>query len=189
MVKITDYASLSAAVCDHTTRDDLADPMPRFVQMAEGAMKRRLRSLDMEVTVEGTVADGEIAVPAGLLSVQNLQVDAPEGISEAAYRHSGSSILVSDELDGSTVLLTYVAAFTPLEDGTTNWLIEQHPDVYFYGTLSQAYAHFRDMEGMAVSEAAFRNALEEVARSRNADRWGGGALAPSPVQQVRGGRC
>lgn len=209
MTKITDYASLSAAVIDHTTREDLATPMPRFVQMAEQAMKRRLRSLDLEKTTIETVTGTELTLPADFLSLKSIQVrdDLERPMTAAGsfvtfderssvnntYRISGDILTIGglwfDPIEPIDILLTYVAKFTPLAVGTTNWLIEEHPDVYFYGTLAQAYGHYRDMEGMAVAESAFRNALEEVATSRNRDRYGNGLVAAQVVRQVNRGRC
>ena len=202
MSEITDYASLSAAIIDHTTRTDLETPMPRFVQMAESAMKRRLRSLDMETTATVATTTGILTLPANFLALKTIALDdtwqtplkaaglsaSPDAL-DGTYRISGNTLTIlpepSEEVD---VTYTYVAAFTPLADGS-NWIIEDHPDAYFYGTLAQAYAHYRDMEGLAVADRAFNNVLDDIAATRNRDRYGSSVLAPHLVQQVAGGRC
>lgn len=194
---ITDYASLVAAVASHTVRDDLDAEMPRFVQMSEALMKRRLRTMDTERTVTVTVAAGLLALPADCLSVKAVsdvagdvaaRYDFPGPDVRSYFERRGDALLLTPALDdGAVVRVTYQAAFEPLADGTTNWLIEDHPDVYFYGILAQAYAWLRDPEAGSYA-GLFDGVLDDIQQSRTRDKYGSAPLIPRGIRQVAGVR-
>jgi len=205
---ITDYASLAAAIASHTNRDDLDGDIPRFVQMTEVYLQRRLRTLDMETQAYSLVSDEEVTVPADLLSIRSIYMEGePElpltAVSPAAlagefqgmqgtpsaYSLTGNTIRLSPKpAEEVNLTITYLAKFTPLTENTDNWIIRNHPDVYFYGTLAQAMLFLKDPDAAAIG-SVFEAAVNNLATSRAMDRWGPGLTIPTGVRQVAGARC
>jgi len=210
---ITDYASLLAAVEDHLERDDLSAPFSRFVQLTETAMRRRLRTLDMEITGTLTASGETVNLPSDIISLKNvhlagstadgtpdlpLDAIAPGALAYSysgmegtptAYAIKGSKLLLAPiPAEPVTLNIDYIAKFTPLTASATNWIIANHPDVYFYGVLAQAYARERD-EAAAGYGALFAGSLDDLASSRARDKWGPGLVLPHLVTQVSGAKC
>lgn len=213
---ITDYATLAAAVASHIDRDDLTGEIPRFVQMTEGYMKTRLRVMDMEVSTTQVLAaeDSSFTLPADALSIRSIHIAgtpdeyipplplraiSPAGVAgqftgiagtPTAYSRSGETVTLAEPPDEEITLeIIYLAKFTPLTAPTSNWIIERHPNAYFYGTLEQAYSFNHDDAREAKFRGLFRDAVEEIAASRAKDRWGPGMSVPSLVRQTQGARC
>ena len=61
-----------------------------------------------------------------------------------------------------TGLVVYETEIPPLEDNATNWLLDDHPDVYLYAALVEAHAWAQDEEQAAVWEARLQRALREL---------------------------
>jgi len=214
MPAITDYASLLSEVEDQLERDDLANRLPRFIQMTEAVLRRNLRTLDMEISVEEVVPaeTASFDLPDDLLSLRAIYIkgdaaeDEPnlplEAYSPAAFASRftglagvptgfariGNTIqLAPTPEEETTLVMLYLARFDPLTESVTNWILDNHPDVYFYGVCAQAMQWDRDDNNPYA--ALFAGAIEDLKSSRANDRWGPGMAVPSPVRQVRGARC
>jgi hypothetical protein len=211
---ITDYASLASEVVDEVDNDTISTKISRFVQGAEGHLKRRLRVLDMEVSTTETVSTETFTLPEDALSIRSIHIegDADQNVPDlplmaispaamadqftgiagipSAYSRSGELVtLSSPPLEEITLAITYVAKFTPLAEDTSNWIIENYPDIYFHGTLAEAYAYLKDEAREAKSLARFHGAVDDLVQARAKDKWGPGMAFPSPVRQVSGARC
>jgi hypothetical protein len=216
---ITSYQTLADAVASHMQRSDIGDSIGRFVQLVEAYLKREVRTLDMETETELTAAasvalpDDLLSIRS--LTVQGDQATAiPDrtlrGVSPSrvaaefsgaegppfVYTRIGNTIRLtpppSDDEDAEeiTLSLLYLAKFTPLTaTSTTNWILNDHPDVYFYGILAHAYAWIEDPANAASYAGLFVNTVEEMRASRARDRWGSGVAMPTSVSQVAGARC
>lgn len=216
---ISDHASLVSAVEDHLQRDDFGDRISRFIQLVEAYLKRELRTLDMETTVTLTAAasvalpsdllsirsltvegDEALAIPDRTLrSVTPSRTAAEFNGFEGppfAYTRVADTLLLSppppsgEEDDEINLTLLYLAKFTPLSaEAEANWILRDHPDVYFYGVLAHAFAWIPDPENASTFGGLFDGAVEGLKTSRAKDRWGSGLIAPTGVVQVRGARC
>lgn len=85
--------------------------------------------------------------------------------------------LASSVAPDAEVLVTYQQGLTPLGPRViSNWLLQNHPDAYLFGTLAEAEAFIANDERvpgwLARRDAAFTSILEE---DRHA-RWAGGKL-------------
>jgi hypothetical protein len=68
---------------------------------------------------------------------------------------------VPTEDDDAT--LTYWARLSPLtETSDSNWMLDDHPDVYWYGVLAHASRHIRDDQDAASNATLFDDALQKV---------------------------
>lgn len=214
MAAIIDYATLLVEVEDQLERADLDTRLPRFVQMVEAVLKRNLRTLDGETSVEQALVaeDDTFDLPADFLSLRSIYIlgdteeDEPnlplESYSPAAFaqRFTGLAGIptaytrIADTIqiapapeEALTLKLLYFASFTPLTALATNWIITDHPDIYFYGVCAQALAWDKDDNNPFA--ALFAGTIEDLKRSRAMDRWGPGLAIPVPITQISGARC
>ena len=207
---ISNYNSLVEEASDHLDRDDLTDKWPRFVQMVESYLKRRLRVLDMEEVSQASVTSEDVSLPDDCLSIRSISIDAApdrplRAVSPAeiasefggwagppvAYARIGNAIRLAPPPDEEcTLTIVYLAAFTPLTtNSVTNWVLNNHPDIYFYGILAFACDFIQDSAGMQRYSALFEGSVQSLVDARNADRWGSRLRIPSDVAQVGSARC
>lgn len=173
MAQIIDYASLVSAVVDYDDRSTDSAFMGRidtFIGLAEDEWMPGLQSRFMEETATLTTAtDGSIALPAdfyrvralygsvnglqtnlpmiGPVAEQGLYPDGPaDGDTPNFARIMGSTLYVVPE-QVQTVTLDYWAQFVGLSaTNTTNWIILNHPTLYFYSVMAQAYLWLKDFQ-------------------------------------------
>lgn len=205
---IFDYATLVSECEDQLDRDDLTAKFPRFVQMVEAYLKKRLRTLDQETITQWLVSSETTALPDDCLSIRSLyiegqpdrplrQVSYPSqefsgaANTPVAYSRIGDTLKLAPPPDSEIVLeMAYTARFTPLTaESVSNWIIGDHPDLYFYGTLAHAFAYISDTANAQIYGDLFESAINTLVEARNRDRFGSGLQVPSGVRQVAGARC
>jgi hypothetical protein len=108
-----------------------------------------------------------------------------------AYARIGNVLKLAPPPDaGITLEMIYSARFTPLtETSVSNWIIEEHPDLYFYGALAQACDYIQDTANSGKYGSLLAGMTDELIQVRNQDKWGSRLRVPSPVMQVGGSRC
>lgn len=207
---IPDLDTLISTASDWLDRDDLDSKLPVFIQMAEAMFNRELRAPQMERTVTGTASDEDTTLPDDYLAMRAVyeegSPDRPlRGIAPTAIRQgfdgtTGTPVaycLVSGCIrlvppPSSDVLLTmdYFARIEPLSVySPSNWLLEQHPDAYLYGTLFNAEMHLDNAVRASQWKGLLNEVVDRINRTARNDRYGAGPLVPNTVAQVRGARC
>jgi len=184
MSTITDYASLIAAALNNAHRNDaaLTSQMDRLVQLAEMEMFRELPLLQLETTSTGTTGS-TIPYPSGLGQIERLSVSLYGGdatldyVSPAAYRPSGVGQPCSFVVENETIRLIpspaaayaytlyYTADLSPLStSNTTNWLVLNAPDLYFYALNVQVAIWTKDTEEQAQNIPLYQRSMDSVQR-------------------------
>ena len=204
---IHDYDTLKAAVIRRMDRDDLEEIIPEAVQLTETYLSRNLRLIDQEAT-ESIEAIGEtVQLPDGCVSVRTVSLEgAPDRPLRAmsasammreyagaghpmAYTRIGNALkLAPAPSEGIWLDLVYITGLAPLTPDSTNWIIEHHPDLYFYGVLAQACDHIQDQAGIEKYTSLLVGMTQELVSARTRDRYGSGPLVPAGIKQVRGAR-
>jgi hypothetical protein len=159
---IPDLDTLKATVNDWLDRDDLADKVPVFIQMAEAMFNRELRTPEMESTTIGEATSEDTTLPEDYLGMRSIyeegSPDRPlKAISPTAIRQgydgatgipvaytliSGGIRLIPPPSDTILLTMDYWARIEPLSVySPSNWLLRKHPDAYLYGTLFHAECH------------------------------------------------
>lgn len=151
------YSDLVAAIVDRMNDASLETLAPEFIRLAEASFNRRLESVDQEGTAT-IPADASIPMPTDYKGAMALRIDDYAPLSQLSaddfqakwteastgrpenYAIFGGAIHLKPEPDTAyTLTMTYMRTLTPLSEvNTTNWLLEQHPDLYLYGALMQA---------------------------------------------------
>ena len=190
---ITTYAELQAAAANWLVRGDLTQRIPEFIALAEARLNRvmRTRLAEVEVSLTAGVGVRTIPLPAGFTEPLRLWIERPEGRTELAFVEAGLIVVSSlrgeprawtinganlgldqpcDQTYGLT--LRMLKAFALSDAAPTNALLSDFPDLYLFGTLSEAAPFLRDADLAAAYETKVGRAIAEAnskeARSRAA---------------------
>ena len=86
--------------------------------------------------------------------------------NEYYYTLSGEQIIFGDTPTVDNPLyfrLTYYAAFAPLRDNeSTNWLLTNYYNVYYYGMLTKVYEYLMYDDAMISNKQAYLEALNDL---------------------------
>lgn len=198
---IANYSELISAIGDELNRDDLAYVIPTWIKLAEARYNRKLRVRYMVKRAIATLDNEYIAVPTDWLEAKNIQVNTGLGPIKLEYmtleqaddykRSIGNKSgipkyfsVVGDQFEiipmpsaGSQVELTYYAKIPALtETNTTNWLINEWPDLYFYGALIHSAPYLKDDPRIEVWSAITDRLLGEVEVSDERAQYSGSVL-------------
>jgi len=197
-MSISNHAELQSAVANYLARGDLAAYIPDFIVLAEARINRDLRIRPMETSVVLATVGGEPTVPLParymqmrLLTLEDTPVRVlsyltPEDLRRR-YRPSASGKPFAFTLEAETIRLgptpdaahalgcLYYAAF-PALSSAPNWLIQNAPDVYLYGTLVEAMPFIGNDGRLALWQALYAQAIEKLTAADQRDRHSGAAL-------------
>ena len=156
------YSDLQTAVTAHLHRADLAAKMPGFIALAEAYLFRELQVKEMQISVTGTTTGGYAPLPSdfGTLSritvtynglVRTLDYMArPDTVTygsvfPASYSLENNQIRIFNALDGQAYTLYYIPDIQPLSNTvSTNWLLTNAYDLYFYASALEGAKHVRN---------------------------------------------
>lgn len=205
---ITSYAGLQASIDEWLDGADLSANAGDFIMLAEADFRRQLVMPDMEtvVTINGT---NPIALPVDLDSIRVLvspeTTDYPQQevvpvdlaafyrlstIAQGAparYAVDGLSLYVwpipAVALD---LALAYRVKLPSLSDTTTtNWLLDQHPDAYLFGSLLQAEFFGWNDQRLPLIQTKLQSIIDDINKAGNRKRYGGQiAMRPSIREKV-----
>lgn len=197
------YTELKTQVADWLNRTDLTAVIPSFVSLAEKALARRLRVRQMLTATTLDVNAELVALPDdyaewralalstsnGPMPVRYVTPDRanllmpPETDQPAYFSVEGTSLrfIPAPDQDYTARLLYYATLPVLSADVTTNWLLEEAPDVYLYATLIEAAPYLRDDERVPVwREQLERRVTDFVAASERSQTGGGPLMALPP---------
>lgn len=207
---IGNYNDLVSKVAAWLDRDDLAVRVPDFIALAEARFNRILRTPEMETGLVKIDSTENAPLPDDFLAMRTIYIEGspdrplramapaalPRDFSGAAgmpqaYAIAGRMIRLAPPPNAPvTLAIDYYARIPSLGVGTpTNWLLDNHPDIYLYGALVQAEAFTSNDDRIQLWKTALDEALGELTLASSKARWGSGPLVPNSVAQVRGARC
>lgn len=193
------YSTLQTQIAGFLNRDDLTAQIPTFILMAEGAINRDLRHWQMEKRSEATFNTRYEPLPSDWLEAIRVSISGKKQLdllSQAKmlkkryandntsgeptyYAMSGGQIeffpTPDADYDGS---MLYYARVPALSDAApTNWLLQDGPDIYIYGSLIHSAPYLAEDERLAAWASLYADALASLnSRSLKAS-WGGTGLA------------
>lgn len=200
MALTTNYSSLQTNVADFLNRSDLSDAIKVFIQNAEGSLSRdpRVRSLTdqtLSVSAEDTALPSDFGQPESLYHDGStyfgpLEIVTSDKLGElkgdldlettgvpayAAFLGDGATLRVAPPPDQAYSLkFVYWRKVPRLSDASpTNWLLDDHPDIYLYAALVESAPYLKDDGRVPVWRGELDRRLEELHRSREAARFGG----------------
>jgi hypothetical protein len=181
-VSISTYSELKTSIADWVVRTDLTSVIPDFITLAEAQMNREVRDRRM-------IKRATAAIDAGYTAVPTLEFVTPDQAAEEQRLDSsngrpqfftmiGEEFQVVPSPDSSyTGELTYYEKIQSLSDSnTSNWMLENHPDIYLYGSLMQAAPYLDDDERIPTWGGLYSRAIESLNVSDQRARIGSSSI-------------
>jgi hypothetical protein len=180
------YSELKTNIANYLNRSDLTDQMDMFIDNVEGEVNRRVRRKEMIKRATATADAQYLSLPNDWLEAINVEITSnnfspilQQSIESLdIYRKSinnktGQPVyfaFVDDTMElaptpdaSYTLQLTYYGKIDALSDSnTSNFLSNNHPDVYLYGALKHASIYLMEDERVAMFSQLFEKALEEL---------------------------
>lgn len=161
---ITNYSELQAAIVNWLNRDPGTDRVKEFIHLAEAGFRRVLKTLDNEVRSRATVPTGGfVALPDDYNGIRDiytignpnrpLTIVSPSQLTDWGNLTGDpyyatvvdGQFKFNPDIAGEEVEVVYYRKLTPLSDTqTTNYLIDEYPDVYLAGALVQAKGYLKE---------------------------------------------
>jgi hypothetical protein len=161
---VGNYSGLIQLIIDTLKDPDLEDRIPAMIRHAEALFNRELYPLNDELTAPITTVSGTTtsALPDDFKKLRSLYkgTDTKAVLSQLSPDDLGTRYIASSNAEPEAFAIYGAAAslrWGPTPDAVysytcayirgiinlsqsiqTNWLIENHPDVYFHGTLMYA---------------------------------------------------
>jgi hypothetical protein len=185
-MSITTYSGLKTSIADWLNRDDLTSVIPDFIFLAEHQMERSVRHYKMVERSTGDIDSQYSAVPADWLETIRFSITSGNthrlemtSLDDLIYRREennnvvgrpkyfayiGSSLEVYPTPDTTyTTELVYYQKIPALSASqTSNWLLEEAPDAYLYGSLLQAAPYLGDDERIQVWSNLYGIAVQSL---------------------------
>jgi len=199
---ITNYSNLQTTISDFLNRDDLTSVIPTFIQLAETQLNRDLRHWKMEKRSSGQQSPGDeyMQIPADwvetirfnitdngtkpldLISRKAMEDKRASSMDAVGvpryYAMADSQFQLYPTPSGTTnVELLYYAKTDALSSSnTTNWLLEEAPDVYLYGSLLHTAPYLQEDERVGVWAQMYSAAVSQLNNTSEKARMSGSSL-------------
>lgn len=164
------YSDLKTAVTAYFNRGDLADKVDGWIDRAESFLFREISPNTIETTATGTATE-TIALPADFSRLIRLDVDYYGRIVTLDFTTQGSGFIIEGETirlvnmpEGSfSYTLYYSPKLTALSDAnTTNWLLDNGYDLYFYLTVLEGAKALKNQTEISFVGPLIPTILESV---------------------------
>lgn len=176
-----DYVWLQASVAGWLHRSDLTAVIPDFVMLAEKRINGMLESRQQDLVATLSTSSGvpTVDLPNDLNSIHSMSIPIYGDVDymdtqtfAKVYANQGSGVPRHYTIIGGTVKLgplpddvyaiecVYRAGVPALADnGGTNWLIEQHAEIYLAATMCEALIYIGNAEKLATWESKYAAAV------------------------------
>lgn len=196
----TTYAELQTEIADFLNRDDLASVVPTFIRLAESQMSRDIRHYQMETRQVANATEQYLTKPADWVETIRLHVTGSGtsplqlvsrdtladmryqaddvGGTPCYYAHSGNTFELYPTPSESTELeLFYLAKIPALSDSnTTNWVLDEAPDVYLYASLIHTAGYLHEDARAGVWAQLYASAIQRLNSTSEKARYSGSGL-------------
>lgn len=179
----------------------------RAVARAEAIFNRDLRVPRMETEVQISVTSEQTELPNDFLQLRQVYAEgspdnpltsmSPQTLRKTYRGRSGTVCAYAIEnrrivvapVGEETITLLYYARIPALtDDNPSNWLIEEHPDIYLHQCLAILFEKTGDLVRAERNLAVATKLIEDANATGRKNRWGAGPLVPTGILQVRGSR-
>ena len=181
---LSNYTELQASVADFLNRSDLTSVIPDFITMAEADFNRTLRVRDMVKRSRAPITSQYVKLPPDFMGMKNIDLLTDpvtpltyKNLSELdAHRRRDSTgkplyyAIVQDNIefapvpDGDyTIEVVYYGKIEALSsENLTNWLLDNHPDAYLYGTLMHSAPYLQADERVGLWAGKYQQIIGQI---------------------------
>lgn len=190
-MSITNYSELKQAVADYLHRTDLTAKIPDFITLMEARLNDvvLMKDMETEATLSTVSSSRLVPLPTGYISPialwlligtqreligaalpQEMPYSPDVGLPEH-WAIDGANILLDKPSQGvQTLYFRYLKKSNLSDTTTTNEVLSRRPDVYLFGTLSEACQYLFDDENYAKWEQKFQEAVKTMKDAENRAR-------------------
>lgn len=191
---IQTYADLQASVGRWLKRNNLSDAAADFITLAEARLNRRLRVRQMRTSMSLTPTQPLVSLPGDYNEM--IRVDyagkkldfTSENIADSymnqggdwrQFTIAGNNLWLLTYVDGSSKLtMHYYQQLEALSDSnTSNWLLEDGPDIYLYASLLEAEPYIKNDDRIPVWRAALETAMADISANDDSGQYSGSSIA------------
>lgn len=192
---LTTYSELKTSIANFLNRDDLTSAIPDFITLAEAQIQRDLQHWQMEDNQATTVSSRYTVLPDGFYQPVRLHVDGANKALQTMstvemqdmryanddtageplyYAITGGKLEVFPTPDDSySVNIVFIKELEKLSDAnTSNWLLDEAPDVYLYGSLMQSAPYLMNDQRLAVWQTLYASGINGLQTASDNARWG-----------------
>lgn len=198
-MSIATYDDLKTTVADFLNRDDLTSVIDTFIDLTEADINRKVRHWRMENRASASVTTRYSAIPTDFLEPIRLHMEKDhvplENVSSykmQELRQAGNDVAGTPKYYAITQgeielypspnvaldLEMYYYARVPALNSvtTTNVILEYHPDIYLYGTLTHSAPYLAEDARTSVWASLYANALESARTESEKAKHSGSGL-------------
>lgn len=147
---IGNFGQLKTAISTWLHRSDLSSVAGDFVALAESAIRQDVRCRAMEQTATGTLTTTNLALPTRFAEARRVLLNnnpckyvTPEDFQPRREQRTNLYTIECQNFrfqsGGGDYQIDYYQWFAPFaDDGDTNWLLTNHPDIYLFAALAEA---------------------------------------------------
>lgn len=192
----TRLVQAAQAYADRFDSDTYAELFNTFINIAEDRLSRiiRTRNMSLGVGLPVKAGDNEYPLPVDFDGARSVAINGvaihylnPEqllnslsrGDNLTYYTIVGNSIILSKPMTGDEELnIVYYRRLPALVDGSdTNWLLEQHGDIYLTAVQAEIEAYVKNDARAQQFWARLDQMFGEIDQRDWEDRWSGTSLA------------
>lgn len=180
---LANYTELQQEISDTLHRDDLAAKIPSFISLFEKRANRSLRTSQQELTVQLSLLTGTSSValptnflepivvtinigpnPCELIPLNSYEYDTLNSIQSvpAYYTIRNDTLMVDCLADQDYTINFHYLKRWDLASDNTNWLLDNNPDLYLYGSLAASSLYIGDDPRLQVWLQLAGDAIKEV---------------------------
>ena len=191
---LANYTDLQASIADFLNRSDLTSVIPDFITLTEADLNRSLRVGGMSVRTRAPVSEQYVKLPVDYMVMRNIEL-MTNPVTPLEYRNlqnldshrrtdaSGKPIYYSITQNNIefapvpdqeyTLEIVYYQKVPALAEHATNWLLDNHPDAYLYGSLMQSAPYLQADERIGVWAGRYQQIKEQITTSDEKARFSG----------------
>jgi hypothetical protein len=187
------YADLQTSVGRWLKRTNLNDSIPDFIALAEVKLNNRLRVRQMRTSFSVTPTQPFITLPGNyqeaikltygttaldFLSENLATIDMNQNCDVTQYTIAGNQIWLLGVIDStSKFTMSYYAAIEALSTtNTSNWLLEDAPNIYLYAALIEAEPFIKNDQRIAMWVQMLQSALDDIESNDDSGQHSGSSL-------------
>ena len=183
------YDELIAAIGDWLDRSDLTGNAPQMIALCEARLRRELQPLMSETSATVDVVAGVGVFPTDCDIIRLVEYDGGaldqvnpihgrqfpssefDETSPRAYSMEANRLNVWPQTN-CTLTVFYKPKLAALSDANpANTLLEEHPDVYFFGSLLFANGYVADDNRAALFKGLWDESIAECKRFLGRQKW------------------
>jgi hypothetical protein len=198
---LANYTDLQTALSDYLDDETLDARIPDFIRLFEVKAQRVLRTSQAKnIATAQTDGSGQVDVPSDFRGIVRITLEdgtpleflTPDDVS-LRNTYANNRTTYGFTIEGRTltlvpaasvnIVLYYYQGLPALSvSNATNWLLDEHPDAYLYGSLAEAEAFGFNDARLATWRALASDSLAQVIGSDFGSEWANAAtVVPDPV--------